>query len=71
MKKAGFLFLIIAAALYVVAFITTFSNEHLAIILFPSAVVIAVLGSIILFIAVLVERLHDKKEEDKDDLSKY
>ncbi|OZM57476.1 hypothetical protein CIB95_08460 [Lottiidibacillus patelloidae] len=71
MLKAGLVLIFIAAALYFGGIVTVFANETLAATLFPSAVVLALLGSILIIIGVINDRIVEKKEEDKDDLSKY
>jgi membrane protein implicated in regulation of membrane protease activity len=71
MLKSGLILIFIAAIMYFGGMLTVFANEKLAVTLFPSAVVLALLGSILIIIGVVKDRIVEKEEEDEDDLSKY
>jgi cadmium resistance protein CadD (predicted permease) len=67
--KAGLAFLGIGAILWVLAIPFAFAKEMFY--LFPSAIVLGILGSILILIGVLIDRLKEKKEDDEDDLGQY
>jgi cadmium resistance protein CadD (predicted permease) len=71
MLKAGLILIFIAVILYVGGIVTAISASSIAVTLIPSAIVLALLGSILIIIGVINDRLKEKEEEDKDDLSKY
>lgn len=74
MIKAGISFIVAAVVLYFVSFfflVDLPDDEMFGVTLLISSYVIAAIGSLMILVQVLKDRLKDKKEEDEDDLSQY
>ena len=73
MIRFGLILIPISTILYILSFAVPFISDKFlySLILFIIAIILGSLGTIVIFVGVLRDRIKHKKEEDQDDVSKY